>query len=243
MGDHVRTKKIPPWTNCPIRAMLARVIEPWAVKKFEHLWFFNTTFFPEQITENFGKWAFKADVFSNTVARHYSNTPLLGALDKGGLTPNVFANTAKILRRFQGTHVLEPIFQTWNHSPNAVGDRVRRINMDGISKLVKETEARVLICGDSSLNLGKSRSPDAVFKEVCRDRNLHMFDTRVCSGAKCDKIADALIEEICKAGGMTEQHRENALRNPESMPPLGGFVICFACSTTSTYRTRNRRQR
>ena len=115
--------------------------------------------------------------------------------------------------------------------------------MDGISQLVKDTENRVLICGDSALNLGKGMSPDAVFKDVCRDRSMNMFGTRARSGAKCDKLADAFIEEICKAGGMTEHHRENALRNPESMPPFGGYAICFACSTTLTYRTRNRRQR
>ena len=86
MGDHVRTERIPPWTNCPIKAMLASVIEPLAVRKFAHLWFFNPTVSSDKVTENYGEWASKADMFSKTIARHYSNTPLLGAFDKGGLT-------------------------------------------------------------------------------------------------------------------------------------------------------------
>ena len=130
MGDHARAAKVPPWTNCPLKAMLASIVDPGVVRKFMHLWFFHSTSTADQVTDNFSGWASKADLFSKTIARHYSNTPLLGALDQGGLTPNVFDNTAKILHTFLGTHVLKPIFS------DAVGDRVRRINLSGVSQLV-----------------------------------------------------------------------------------------------------------
>ena len=72
-----------------------------------------------------------------------------------GQTPNVFENTAKVLLRIPGLHVVNPVIS------NAVGDHVRRVRLDEVTELTRRRN-NVIIVGDSALNLGKGRTPHGV---------------------------------------------------------------------------------
>ena len=83
VGDHARADRAPPWSNTPLKAMLAHTCLPEHVQNMLTFWFFNSTSTGDIVADNYSAWTSKAHMFSNTIARHYSNTPLLGALDQG----------------------------------------------------------------------------------------------------------------------------------------------------------------
>ena len=238
VGDHVLENMIPPWSRCPLKQMLEIALTPDYVRKQIHLFFYNAGHSSDELTENFGQWISKADMFSKTIARHHSNTPLLGALDMYGLTPNVFANTAKILRRIQGMHVIEPILQTWHADANAVGDHVRRINLKSIQQLINASEKRVIICGDSALNVGKGRTPEPSFRVVCDNRAMNLISVKACSGARCSEIADTLIETICQKAGISDSVKAAAQNDPRAMPLYSGYVVCFCMMNDLVIETK-----
>ena len=158
MGDHARVTTMS-WEQTPMHKFLKQACKPTKVQNaIQDLFFRQGTDDADAIVDNSAKWSSLSDTFAKTVARHYSNTPLMGALAMRGLTPNVYENTAKVMLRVPGVHVMYPILS------GAVGDHVRRVRLDGISAWIRH-EKRVIIVGDSSLNLGKGKTPHEDFKK------------------------------------------------------------------------------